>query len=66
MPFSLPFAIGAGIIRLTVEDGKKDFKERWKTLFAAKKILNSNKTDGIKETPNSNETDDIEETSNSN
>ncbi|CAJ0636303.1 2260_t:CDS:1, partial [Entrophospora sp. SA101] len=34
MPFSLPIAIGSSIIRLTLEDGNKGFKERWKTLFA--------------------------------
>ncbi|CAG8686436.1 9840_t:CDS:1, partial [Cetraspora pellucida] len=33
MPFSLPLGIGSNIIRLTLEDGTKGFKQRWKTLF---------------------------------
>lgn len=37
MPFSLPLAIGANIIRLTLQDETKGFKERWRTLFAAVK-----------------------------
>ncbi|CAG8724324.1 5617_t:CDS:1 [Dentiscutata erythropus] len=28
MPFSLPLGIGSNIIRLTLEDGKKGFKQR--------------------------------------
>ncbi|CAG8436259.1 3023_t:CDS:1 [Diversispora eburnea] len=73
MPFSLPLAIGAGIIRLTVEDGKKDFKERWKTLFAVvirqfpwHKPLKTDDIYDIEKISNSNKTDDIEETLNSN
>ncbi|RIA91956.1 hypothetical protein C1645_821313 [Glomus cerebriforme] len=34
MPFNLPLAIGSNIIRLSLEDGTKGFKERWKTFFA--------------------------------
>ncbi|RHZ71855.1 hypothetical protein Glove_251g32 [Diversispora epigaea] len=71
MPFSLPLAIGAGIVRLTVEDGTKGFKERWKTLFAAVirqypwrksfKTDDIDDIDDIENTPSYNETDDIED-----
>lgn len=37
MPFNLPLTIGSNIIRLTLEDGKKGIKERWKTFF---KVIN--------------------------
>ncbi|RGB32982.1 hypothetical protein C1646_762229 [Rhizophagus diaphanus] len=37
MPFNLPLTIGSNIIRLTLEDGTKGFKERWKTFF---KVIN--------------------------
>ncbi|RIA83112.1 hypothetical protein C1645_834285 [Glomus cerebriforme] len=39
MPFSLPLSIGGSIIRLTLEDGGKNFKRRWQELFS---VLNPN------------------------